>query len=325
MVGARAFRIAIFGAGAVGTWIGSHLAAAGVDVTAIARGQRLETLRKHGWHSVAPGQSRRSPACAITAAQANGTYEVVIIAVKGTALSDSLQDILKLCSRETIIVPMLNGVPWWLTDGLPVSRNLTLLQHEIPREQIIGSVLYVAAHLDKEGTSCLTSPGRIVLGDLTGAVTDRVVRLIELFRAAEIAAQASLNIHGDVWDKLTANLLFNPLSALTRSTTDCIASSPLLRPLLSGLAEESHLIARALKLHTKATLDSVLAVTASLGSFKTSMLQDVESCRRLELDSIVDSPRQIAKHLGIHTPHIDQLYGMLALLSKGLQGEPCNS
>lgn len=314
-------RIAIFGVGAVGTWIGAHLASAGLDVTAFARGERLKVLHTQGWRCEEQGRVLHSPARALDSRQAAGTYDVVVIAVKTQALADCVGEIAALCTGDTVIVPALNGVPWWLTSELPLGAVHQAIREQLPLPQVLGCVLYVSAQLGRDGVARVSSPGRVLLGEPTGPLTRRLHSLASLFQRAELPVQESTNIRGEVWDKLTANLVFNPLSALTRSWTGAIAESALLRPFIKGLVEESRHVAEAMKLQTNATLENILEVGKSLGSVKTSrtsMLQDVENGRRLELDSIVHTPRQIAKCFGIDTPHLNQLHGLMELLDSSL-------
>jgi 2-dehydropantoate 2-reductase len=304
--------------------VGAHLSAGGVDVTAIARGERLQSLLSRGWQCQEAGRTLRSSAKAISSQEIGQTYDVVVIAIKSNSLADCADEIASLCRPDTIVLPMLNGVPWWMASELSISRQHDRIRGLLPLSRILGSAVYVTARLEADGMVRTSSHGRIVLGEPDGQNTPRLRLVTELLQSAGLPVQESENIRGDIWDKLTGNLIFNPLSAITRSTTDCLVDSAFLRPFVAGLLSESLQIAQALQLQTKVSLDSLLTAIASFGVFKTSMLQDVENGRRLEIESILDSPRKIAKLFGIETPYIDQLYGLVTLLDSGLQGEACS-
>jgi 2-dehydropantoate 2-reductase len=229
-------------------------------------------------------------------------------------------------------VPVLNGIPWWFLNSLRGFQSaapldavdpLGLLLRSIPLFRVVGCVVHAAASLEEIGFSRINAKHQFILGEINGERSDRIDLLSQVFADAGLPVAISERIHTEVWKKLLANMVFNPLSALTRSSTDRLVNNGLLLSLITNVSREATTVAQRLGLSIEESLEMRLASTRRLGSFKTSMLQDFEAGRPLELDALLTAPREIAKRLNIDTPAIDSLLGLTKLLdeSRGHKSE----
>jgi 2-dehydropantoate 2-reductase len=321
-------KFVIVGAGAIGGWIGAILAAHGHEVTALARGEQLAALQEHGWRCQIGAEVFGGPALAASSLSDVGTQDVVIIALKGTSLSPYASEIARLCHPETIVIPAINGVPWWFLNSLNGQAHQPPLQsvdphgdlaRELPLSRIIGSVVHATVTTPMAGVSRVGSAKAFILGEPSGVLTDRLRRLSDIFQDAGLPVVQTPEIQTEVWKKITANMIFNPLSALTRAETHPLVEDLLLRPFIDNLAHESEAIAAHLGVPSVDTAEQVIAAAKRLGSFKTSMLQDLERGRPLEIDSLLTAPREIGMRLGVSTPAMDTLQGLISQLERSRQ------
>ncbi len=318
-------KVCIVGAGAIGGWIGTRLAAAGdAEVSAYARGDTLAALRTHGWRLLEHDALTQRPARADDDAARLGRQDVVVIAVKGPALQQVAPRIVPLISPETLVVPAMNGVPWWFCQGLDGFGDQPLVSVDpgghiaaaIPFDHVAGCVVHVSATAPEPGLVDHKMGNRLIVGEPFGGVTARVQRLGALLAQAGIDAEVSENIRQDIWFKLWGNLTMNPVSAITGATTDRILGDPLVRDFCSMAMAEAARIGERLGCRIDQSPDDRHAVTAKLGAFRTSMLQDVDAGRAIELDAIVGAVHEMGKTLGVPCPNIDALYGLTRLFGR---------
>ncbi|TGN98719.1 MULTISPECIES: 2-dehydropantoate 2-reductase [unclassified Burkholderia] len=318
-------RVCIVGAGAIGGFVGTKLAASGqAEVSALARGQTLHALRERGWRLQTDVELVQAPAIASDRAEELGVQDIVVIAVKGPALPTVATQIGPLIGPDTLIVPMMNGVPWWFSDGVQALNGNRLesvdpggvVAASIPQRQIVGAVVHASTSTTEPGL-VLHKMGRgLILGEPQGGLSQRVQDIVLLLEHAGFDVKHSDSIRQDIWYKLWGNLTLNPVSAVTGATSDRVLGDPLLRQFCTRAMEEAALIGASIGCVIEQGPEDRHAITAKLGAFKTSMLQDVEGQRAIELDSIVTAVHELGRCLGIETPNIDALLGMTRVFAR---------
>ena len=311
-------KVCIFGAGAIGGILGVRLALAGHDVSLVARGAHLAAIRADGL-ALLNGDKRevvRMPASANAADL--GVQDVVIIALKCHALAPAIEGLAPLLGRDTIILTAMNGIPWWFFNGwggtLAGSRLIACdpvgaLGAAVAPARVVGGVVFLAANVPEPGVVHWTSGTRFILGEPSHEPSPRVASLTAAFAGTGIEAVASDNIRREIWMKLLGNLCFNPVSVLTGTSTDVMLDDPHMHGLFVGMMREAIKVANALDLGITVKPEERIAQTRKLGPIKSSMLQDVEAGRPIELDAIVGSVVEIAARLGIDTPFINAVFG----------------
>ena len=317
-------RICIVGAGAIGGFMGTRLAkVGGCQVSALARGATLQALRTQGWRLRMADSLIQAPAVAQSDPAALGVQDVVIIAVKGPALTQVAAQLSPLLGPQTVVVPAMNGVPWWFCVGQP-GMGSTLssvdptgqIAAAIDRDRVLGCVVHASASTSEPGVVDHRMGQGVILGEPLGGHSDRVAHLVTLLKAAGFDATASANIRYDIWYKLWGNMTMNPVSALTGASADRILSDPLVRAFCSAAMSEAQAIGARIGCPIAQSPEERHAITAKLGAFKTSMLQDVEAGRAIELDAIVGAVREIGQRLGVATPNVDALLGLTCLMGQ---------
>ena len=315
-------KIAVYGFGAVGGLIGGRLAAAGCDVSAIARGATRTALEQHGVRLAIGQQQSAVPVRVAEAPDALGIQDVVILAVKATALADVAQRIAPLIGPQTVVVTAMNGVPWWFFCGegvphagtrLPSLDPHGALERAIPSTQVIGCVVHLSASCPEPGMVRAGFGNRLILGEPQGGMSPRLSTLVELLRTAGFDAEASNDIRSDIWYKLWGNMTMNPVSALTGATCDRILDDPLVNRFCLGAMQEAAAIGAKIGCPITQSGEDRMEVTRKLGAFKTSMLQDAEAGKPLEIDALVTAVHEIGLLVGVPTPHVDALLGLVRL------------
>ena len=322
-------KFAIVGAGAIGGYLGAKLAIAGNDVTFIARNKNLEAIDAGGFRLVLPdgSEQRASRVRAVQNMADAGPQDAVLLTVKAHQLRELLPGLRELFGADTMVVTMINGVPWWYFHKLAgpyEGRRLTSvdpdgsLADHIEPERIIGSVVYPAAELLAPGLVKVIEGNRFSLGELDGQRTTRIEALAKALMAAGFKAPIARDIRSELWVKLWGNLSFNPISALTHATLEDICSFPLTRELAARMMTEAKAVGERLGVEFKVSLEQRIAGAASIGAHKTSMLQDVERGRALELQALVGAVVELARITETPTPTIDAVYAATALLAATL-------
>jgi len=292
-------QIAVVGAGAIGGWVAGRLALAGNRVMALASGGPLARVE------IEEGGVSRSAEFV----QFDGTADVLIIAVKAPSLARAAEAAKPLIGPGTLIVPLLNGVPWWFSDE-PLSSvdPDSRIAHALPSAQVVGTVVHAACHRSAPGHVVVTHADKILIGEPEGDDSERLARLFALLDHAGLKPDMTGNIRRAIWYKLWGNATINPLSALTRSTADKLLGDAAIRAFMLEAMAELAEVGAAIGCPISESGEDRMAVTARLGAFKPSMLQDVEAGRPIELEALVGAPREIARRHDIATPQLDRIY-----------------
>ncbi len=328
-------KIAVVGAGAIGGYLGAKLSRAGQEVTFIARNRNLEAINAHGFKLILEDGSEEVAAVgpnlrAVQRYADAGPQDVVLLTVKAHQVKDLLPDLRGLFGPETMVVTMINGVPWWYFHklaGAYEGRSLEsldpggLIAANIEPERIIGSVVYPASELVAPGVVKLIEGNRFSLGELDGSRSERIEALSKVMMAAGFKSPVSRDIRSEIWVKLWGNLCFNPLSALTHATLEDICRFPATRELAAHMMGEAKAVAEKLGVAFKISLEQRIAGAEAVGAHKTSMLQDVEAGRALELQALVGAVVELGRVTETPTPTIGAIYAATSLLAQTLASQ----
>jgi 2-dehydropantoate 2-reductase len=317
------------GAGAIGGWIGAGLAAAGCEVSLVARGATLQALQQHGLRlqTSSPDAPQQIHTLTYTvSASADpvslGVQDLVVIAVKAPALLEVARHIAPLIGPDTVVLTAMNGVPWWFLQGFGGALQGTRLQSvdasgeigaAIPSSRVIGCVVHASCAQVEPGVVRHHFGNKLIIGEPSGHKTPRVPELAALLQRAGFDAQVSDQIQKDTWYKLWGNMTVNPISAITGATTDSILDDELVRSFISSVMLEAKEIGARIGIPIDQRPEDRHAVTRKLGAFKTSMLQDVEAGRAVELDALVSVVRELGQLTHVPTPFTDALLGLSRL------------
>ena len=318
-------KVCIYGAGAIGGWIGSGLARAGCSVSVVARGATLDALQLHGLR-LHEGDRITSQAVASSDAPAElGVQDLVVLAVKAPSLPEVARQIAPLLGPDTIVLTAMNGVPWWFLQGFGGTLAGTRLSsvdpdgelaQALPAQRIIGCVVHASCSMPEPGLVHHHFGNKLILGEPSGERTARVQRLAALFEKAGFEAPVSRQIQKDIWFKLWGNMTVNPISALTGATTDLIMGDELVRGFISQVMLEAKEIGARIGIAIDQQPEDRHQVTRKLGAFKTSMLQDVEAGKAMELDTLVAAVRELGQLTQVPTPFTDALLGLARLQAR---------
>jgi len=323
-------KITVIGAGAIGGYVGAKLALAGEDVTFIVRGLNLETIRSQGIKLLMSDGSEHvaTNVRATDNYAAVGPQELVILGMKAHQVAAVAHDVPKLFGPKTVVVPMQNGVPYWYFHEHAgdyqghriVSVDPTgVIGAQIPATRVVGCVVYPASELIAPGVVQHIEGDRFPVGEPDGTSSARVLRVSECFIRAGFKAPILDNIRAEIWLKLWGNLTFNPISALSRASLADICQFPLTRTLAAAMMTEAQSIANKLGITFRVPLEKRIAGAEKVGHHKTSMLQDVEARRPLEIDALLGSVVELGRLTKTPTPHLDTVYALTKLLAKKLE------
>jgi len=311
--------ICVVGAGAIGGWIAARLGLAGYDVSVIARGETVRAIDTEGLLLTDAGDTRCVAVTTSEDASSLGVHDVVVIAVKAPVLPQIAAGVEALIGPETQIIPMLNGVPWWFTDDPLWSVDPDVaIADAFPVEQVAGSVVHASCLRSAPNHVVVKHADKLILGEPDGGLSDRIERLCTLFENAGIRCDASENVRRAIWYKLWGNATLNPMSALTWSTADKLLEDDTIRTFMVEAMDELAAVGAAIDCPISETAEDRMEVTARLGAFKSSMLQDVEAGRPIEVEALLGAPREIAARVGVATPQLDRLYAMTRLMGENL-------
>jgi 2-dehydropantoate 2-reductase len=325
-------KICVVGAGAIGGYLGARLAAAGEEVTFIARNRNLEAIQAHGFRLILEdgAELHAASARAVRHCADAGEQDAVLLTVKAHQVRDLLPDLRALFGPRTMVVTLINGVPWWYFHKLAgphEGRSLEsvdpggVLAAQIEPWRIVGSVVYPAAELVAPGVVKVIEGNRFTLGEPDGTRSERVEALSQALMRAGFKAPVAKDIRSEIWVKLWGNLSFNPISALTHATLQDICRFPPTRALAATMMGEAQRVAEALGVRFKITLEQRLAGAEAVGAHKTSMLQDVENGRALELQALVGAVVELGRITGVPTPTIDAIFAATSLLAQTLAAQ----
>lgn len=326
-------KVAIVGAGAIGGFIGTRLALAGqCQLSAYARGATLTSLRSQGWRLQMGQQLLQAPCHASDQAAELGVQDLLIIAVKGPALASVAAQIAPMMAAHTVLLPAMNGVPWWFGEAsaslgaaaLSSVDPAGLIAAALPASQVLGCVVHASTSMPAPGLVQHTMGNGLIIGEPGGVLSARAERVGQLLRTAGFDVTVSANIRQDIWYKLWGNMTLNPVSALTGATADRILDDPLVAEFCRAAMREAQQIGALIGCPIAETPEQRHLVTRKLGAFKSSMLQDANAGRALELDALVAAVREIGQRVGVATPYIDAVLGLTRLYGRvhGLYPEP---
>lgn len=319
--------VAIVGAGAIGGWMGIHLARAGAQLSVLARGDTLTALQRNGLQLHQGGELHHMPVKASNDAAELGVQDLVVISVKAPALASVAQQIGPLIGQDTVVLTAMNGVPWWFLQGFggPVQGQSLgtvdpqgTIARAIPAQHVIGGVVHASCSVDAPGVIRHHFGDGLIVGEPSGANTPRVQALHALLQKAGFNATLSPQIQKDIWFKLWGNMTVNPISALTGATSDRLLDDALVRGFMSRVMLEARAIGECIGIPIAQEPEDRHAITRKLGTFKTSMLQDVEAGKPVELDALVSAVRELGQMTGVATPFTDALLGLSRLHARGL-------
>ena len=319
-------KIAIYGAGAIGGWMGARLATAGCDVSVVARGAALQALRTHGLRL---REGERETAHAVQASDQPadlGVQDVVVVSVKAPGMADVARAIGPLLGPQTIVLTAMNGVPWWFLQGFGGALAGHALEsvdpggaiaRAIPAAQVIGGVVHASCSVDEPGVIRHRIGNGLIVGEPGGGETPRLSALADLLTRAGFDVTRSPQIQKDIWYKLWGNMTINPVSAMTGATADLILDDELARGFVSHVMLEAREIGARIGLPIAEQPEDRHQVTRKLGALKPSMLQDVEAGKPVELDALVASVRELGQLTQVPTPFTDALLGLARLHARG--------
>ena len=320
-------KIAIVGAGAIGGWMGVHLAQAGAQLSVLARGDTLAALQKNGLQLHQGGTLHTVPVTASNDAASLGVQDLVVISVKAPALASVAAQVGPLIGPNTVVLTAMNGVPWWFLQGFGgqvAGRSLQCVDLDgsiaraLPAPHIIGCVVHASCSVDAPGVIRHHFGDGLIVGEPSGQATSRAQALQALLQQAGFNATLSPQIQKDIWYKLWGNMTVNPVSAITGATTDRILDDELVRGFISNVMLEAKAIGERIGIPIAQAPEDRHAMTRKLGAFKTSMLQDVQAGKPVELDALVSAVRELGQLTQVATPFTDALLGLSRLHARGL-------
>jgi 2-dehydropantoate 2-reductase len=319
-------KVCIYGAGAIGGWIGARLAQVGCDVSVVARGATLAAIRERGLRLRQGDTTQSAKVRAEESPAAIGVQDLVVIAVKAPAMADVARRIGPLIGPHTVVLTAMNGVPWWFFEGFGGALAGTRLKAvdpegaiaaAIPGKHIVGCVVHASCATPEPGLVQQHFGNKLILGEPSGEKTARLQALADLLAKAGFEIEVSPQIQRDTWYKLWGNMTVNPVSAFTGATTDLIMDDELVRGFISRVMLEAKEIGNRIGIPIVQQPEDRHAVTRKLGAFKTSMLQDVEAGKPVELDALVTVVKELGELTGVETPFTDALLGLSRLFFRG--------
>ena len=323
-------KICIVGAGAIGGMLGVKLALSGHEVTLILRGANLEAVKQNGLMLIEENGNEllAKPVKATSSIREAGQQDVVILGLKAHQVAEVAADLPHLMHSATRVVTMQNGIPWWYFyklsghyTAMPVRAVDPdgVIAKYIPIDSVIGSVVYPASEVIRPGVIKVIEGNRFTLGEIDGSDKPSIRAISDAFKGAGFKAPVSMDIRSEIWLKVWGNLSFNPISALTHATLEDICLYPPTRELAANMMTEAQAIGEKLGVQFKVSLEKRIAGAQAVGPHKTSMLQDVEQGRALELQALVAAVMELGQITQTPTPTIHAVYALASLLAKNLQ------
>ncbi|MGH8690833.1 MAG: 2-dehydropantoate 2-reductase [Burkholderiales bacterium] len=311
-------KICVFGAGAVGGLFAAWLARSGYEVAVVARGSQLEAIRRGGLRVRSNGQTQSFQVKAESDPAKLGPQDYVLVTVKAQSLAEVAATIAPLLGKDTAVVTAMNGVPWWFFHGMknPDARLESLdpggsLSRAIPTGRVVGCVIHLAASTPEAGLISHNMGTKLILGEPGGRNTARTGRIAGALAAAGFEVAVSEAIEKEFWVKLIGNVSFNPVSALTASTADHLIQNAEVKAYMVEIMREVLAIGRAVGVDAAIEPEARIDMARALGPFKTSMLQDLEAGKALEIDGLLAGTLEIARKAGVRAPFTESLFGLI--------------
>jgi 2-dehydropantoate 2-reductase len=318
-------KVLVVGAGAVGAYIGARMAHSGVDVTLVARGRQLSAIRERGVEvQSSTGDFQARPKIQATLEEV-GPVDVLFLGVKAHSLPALAPQLKAVLARDTTVVSTQNGVPWWFFENFAGSWNGLRLERVDPggvisaaieARRVVGSIVYFSTEVIAPGVIRHISGNRISLGEPDGARSERIRQIADALTASGLRAPITARIRHEIWVKLLGNVAFNPLSALTGATLAQMVRDPDVAELAREVMREAETVAGRLGLDLPISIEQRMAGAEKVGEHKTSMLQDLEAHRPLELEAIVGAIVELGQRIGVPMPHTRTIYSATKLLAE---------
>jgi 2-dehydropantoate 2-reductase len=318
-------KVCIFGAGAIGGYMGVKLAKAGADVSLVARGPHLAAMQEKGLTLIEEGETTTVPVTASDDPAALGVQDYVIVTLKAHSVPPVVSKMAPLIGPNTTIVSGVNGVPWWYFHKLEGTHEGTRLQSVDPGnvqwdglgpDRVLGCVVYPAAEVIEPGVIKHIEGNRFSLGEPDGSKSERALALSKILSNAGLKAPVRPKLRDEIWVKLWGNLSFNPISALTHATLDVLCTDEGTRAVVRNMMVEAQEIAERLGVKFPIDVDRRIAGGAAVGAHRTSMLQDLDQKRPLEIDALVASVQELGRVTDVATPTIDTVLGLIRLRAR---------
>jgi len=318
-------KVCIFGAGAIGGYMGVKLAKAGADVSLVARGPHLAAMQEKGLTLIEEGETTTVPVTASDDPVALGVQDYVIVTLKAHSVPPVVSKMATLIGPNTTIVSGVNGVPWWYFHKLEGAHEGTRLDSVDPGnvqwngfgpDRVLGCVVYPAAEVIEPGVIKHIEGNRFSLGEPDGSKSERAQALSKILANAGLKAPVRPKLRDEIWVKLWGNLSFNPISALTHATLDVLCTDEGTRAVARNMMVEAQEIAERLGVKFPIDVDRRIAGGAAVGAHRTSMLQDLDQGRPMEIDALVASVQELGRVTGVPTPTIDTVLGLIRLRAR---------
>jgi 2-dehydropantoate 2-reductase len=316
-------RVCIVGAGAIGGFFGARLALGQASVSVLARGATLSALQSKGWALESAGKTTYAQVNAVADCRALGVQDLVFLTLKAYALPEVIGKIAPLIGPNTMVIPAINGIPWWFRGPLASVDPGGLIAAGVPLANVIGAVVYPACSTPAPGVCRHASGSRVVFGEVSGdsaqaLASPRVRALVGFLKSNGFDAELSADIRVEVWKKLLGNACFNPVSLLCDLSTDQLIDHPQVHALFVALMHETIAVGQSLGIEVGISPEDRIAITRKLGAVKTSMLQDAQAHRRVELESILGAVIELARQSSTPTPSSDAVYALATLRARVL-------
>lgn len=311
-------KVCIFGAGAIGGYVAVKLAQTGHQVSVVARGAHLEAIKGKGLTLQQGGMRYHARPKAAADPAALGMQDYVFVSVKAPSLPEVAERLAPLVGPNTAVVTAMNGIPWWFFHGFGKFHGTSfdsidpggVLAKALPPERILGCVLHIACSVPEPGMIVHNSQNRFFLGEIDGATSPRLFTLVDAMKQSGMEAEARPDIRRDVWVKLLGNMTFAPVSILTGVTNDALGTDPGVRKVFAAMIEEANAVGAPYGLASDMSTAARIDLGASLKGFRTSMLQDMDKRRPVELDTIVRAVIDMGRKVGVAAPVIETVYAL---------------
>lgn len=315
----------IAGAGAIGAYIGARMARAGLDVTLFARGPHLKAMQEHGLHVKSPEGDFQVQPRIVGLLEEAGPADVVFLGVKAHSLPQLAPQLKHVLGPDTTVVSTQNGIPWWYfqgfggtAEGIHLERidPGAVISSAIEARRVVGSIVYFSTDVPAPGVVQHTEGNRISLGEPDGARSDRCRRIAETLVASGLRCPITTHIRQEIWVKLLGNASFNPVSALTRATLVQMVRDPDVSAVIRNIMQEVESVSQKLGMELPVSIDQRMAGAEKVGEHKTSMLQDLEAGRPMELEALVGAVVELGERLGLPMTHTRAVYSCAKLLGQ---------
>jgi 2-dehydropantoate 2-reductase len=321
--------ICVIGAGAIGGLLAAKLADAGENVSVVARGEHLKAIRERGLIVKEEGRETVARVRAFDRIAEVPRPNLVVLGMKAHQLAAIAADVAKILSPSTMVLTAQNGIPWWyfFKHGGPyegVRLNSVdpggVIADHLPIEAILACIVYPAAKIESPGVVRHIEGSRLPVAEIDGTKSDRVAALAQVFSKAGFKSPVIADVRSEIWTKLWGNLAFNPISALARATLEDICRFPPTRALAAEMMREAQAVGEAFGVRFRISIERRIAGAEGVGAHKSSMLQDVEQGRAIEIDALLGSVVELGRLANSATPHLDAVYAVAKLLGESLVG-----